>query len=176
MSFSNKKIIEDIQKSGEAGKLGLRRVKQKHKDIYNIVPEMTINGYANLIVKSQNRKRKQGSVASRNMFEICRFKEGQLDYSGLGSGKLTDTAFRQVEKIKYDPFANAAGVIATMGGENKGGDSELPLKKPVKRVKPKHKFKTTKNIKHSVIYQPNPFPPIAKPLAVQGYGGVKIKT
>jgi hypothetical protein len=62
-----------------------------------------------------------------------------------------------------------------MGGKNKGGDSELPKKKPVKRVHPKNKFKATKDIKHSIIYQPNPFPPILKPLTVQNYGGVKIK-
>ena len=176
MSFSNKKIIETIQKGGEAGHLGLRRgSKGKHKDINKIVPELTINGFANLMVKSKYNKKKQGSVASRNMFEIARFKENQYDYSGLGSGQLTDTQFRNVEKITYDPFANASGVIATMGGANKGGDSELPLKRPVKRVKPKNRFKTTKNIKHSQITQPNPFPPIFKPNTRQSYGNVKIK-
>ena len=60
MSFSNKKIIETIQKSGEAGHLGLRRgSKGKHKDIYKIVPELTINGFANLMVKSKYNKKKQ---------------------------------------------------------------------------------------------------------------------
>ena len=177
MSFSNKKIIEQIQKGGEAGRLGLRMgAKGKHKDIYKIVPELTINGFANLMVKSNYKKKKQGSVASRNMFEIARFKENQPDYSGMGSGKLTDTQFREVEKINYDPFANNAGVIASMGGNNKGGDSDLPNKKPVKRVKPKHTFKATKNIKHSVITHPNPFPPILKPNTNQSYGGVKIKS
>ena len=127
------------------------------------------------MVKSKYKKKRQGSVASRNMFEICRFKESQPDYSGFGSGKLTDTAFREVEKIKYDPFANAAGVIATMGGENKGGDSELPARIPVKRAKPKHAFKATRDVRHSVIYKPNPFPPIEKPKSYQSYGGVKIK-
>ena len=44
MSFNNKKIIEQIQKGGEAGKLGLRMgSRTKHKDIYSIVPEMTIS-------------------------------------------------------------------------------------------------------------------------------------
>jgi len=177
MSFSNNKIIEQSQKGGEAGKLGLRMGSRgKHKDIYKIVPEMTINGYANLMVKSRYKKRKQGSIASRNVFEIARFKEAQPDYSGLGSGKLTDEPFRQVEKINYDPFANAQGVIATMGGNNKGGDSDLPAKKPVKRVKPKNRFKTTRDVKHSVISQPNPFPPILKPNTVRSYGGIKIKS
>ncbi len=177
MSFSNKKIIEQIQKGGEAGHLGLRRGnKGKHKDIYKVVPELTINGFANLMVKSKYKKKKQGSVASRNMFEIAKFKESQPDYSGLGSGQLTDTQFRDVEKINYDPFSINAGVIASMGGSNKGGDSDLPSKKPVKRVNFKNRFKTSKNIKHSTITQPNPFPPIFKPNHRQIYNGLKIKS
>lgn len=176
MSFSNKKIIEQIQKGGEAGRLGLRMGSRgKHKDIYKIVPEMTINGFANLMVKSKYKKKRQGSVASRNVFEIARFKEAQPDYSGLGSGKLTDTNFRDEEKITYDPFSNNSGYIATMSGNNKGGDSDLPAKHPVKRVKPKNKFKATRNVKKSVITQPNPFPPISKPAHIQHYSGVKIK-
>jgi len=115
-------------------------------------------------------------VLERCVFDIMVLKENNPDYSGLGSMKLTDKAFRGEKRMVWDPFSNSIGQVSTASGHNAGGDSDFKNRPVQESATAKHQIIGSK--KNKQIAQPDPFPRQAYPDQQIMYKGksMKIKT
>lgn len=157
--LSNIKIGKSVKHATEYGKLNLKidqlpsMAKQKiglFEDTYEFVIKNSRP------LKSGKRHNGTKNVASRNVFDIMKFKDPKVDYCGMGSMKLDEKAFRGEKRLVYDPFAGAVGDIANKSGHNSGGDPDFSYKPVMENALTKHKIIGSK--KNKQIAQPNPYP------------------
>ena len=151
-----------------------RQIKQKGINVGQVVDAISvING-----IKTSKPKKSRGSVATRSVFEIVRFREqNTLGIGGFERGKINDKKIAKGATdapFPYDPFAFNTGAVSNASGFNRGGDSELPFKK-TPDVKPKNKILNIgrKNVN---IVNPDPFPRQLYPNQKVKYNGIRIKT
>ena len=173
-------MYKSAQRGGESGLFSLRRKPQlqtsKSFGNYDVVKDRSIEFFEPIRASKNSKKPKKGIGVSRKTFDSVRFKEGQSDYSGLGSGKPDGHGFRNEEQLQYDPLSMALGERASYGGRNKGGDPsksfrDLDTTFPTPKNLSKIRGNKLTNIK---IGNSNPYPAISKPNEIINYT-VKIK-
>ena len=149
-----------------------RQIKQKSINVGQVVDTIAAT------IKTSKPKRSRGSIATRGVFEIVRFREqNTLGIGGFERGKINE---KKIAKglndapFPYDPFAFNTGMVSNASGFNRGGDSDLPFKK-TPDVKPKNKILNIgrKNVN---IVNPDPFPRQLYPNQKVKYNGIRIKT
>ena len=163
MSFRTPELYNTIARGRENGKLGLRFDKQK---LGEVLPSDDFPRQYN--IKSKNVVRNSGheNIVSQADMERVKFKENAVDIAGMEAGVVNDFAFRGKAPMKYDPFANAVGMISDGGGENRGSLEEFDNKKePQQRQQfnpSAQKFiRIGKQI--PIVAQPNIRPPVLAP-------------
>ena len=165
-------------KSASDGMLSVRNefrgMPQKNISIGNVVDTISVvNG-----IKTSQPKKSSGSIATRGLFEIVRFREqNTLGIGGTERGKINDKKIAKGATdapFPYDPFSFNTGQVSNASGFNRGGDSDLPFQQ-TPDVQPKNKILNVgrKNVN---IVQPDPFPKQLYPNQNVKYSGIRIKT
>ena len=151
MSFRTPELYNTIARGRENGKLGLRFDKQK---LSEVLPSDDFPRQYNIRSKVVTRTQGHENVVSQDDMERVKFKENAVDIAGMEAGVINDFAFRGKAPMKYDPFANAIGMISDGGGENRGSLEEFnPSAQKFIRI--------GKQI--PIVAQPNIRPPVLAP-------------
>ena len=176
--LSNIKIASSVKHATEYGRLNLNQeqfpsmTKQPIK-LFEDTYEFVIKNSKPLKAGKKYRGSKR-RVASRNVFDIMKFKDHKVDYCGLGSSKLDEKSFRGDKRLVYNPFLNSVGDIANFSGKNSGGDQDFQFKPIMETAGTKYKIIGGK--KNKQIGQPNPFPEQLYPDQHIKYKSMKIHT
>ena len=175
--LSNIKIGSSVKHAAEYGKLNLKidqlpSMAKKKIGLFEDTYEFVIKNSRPLKTGKKHNGTKK--VASRNVFDIMKFKDPKVDYCGLGSMKLNEKGFRGEKRLVYDPFAMAIGDIANTGGHNAGGDNDFQYRNIMEAAQTKHKIIGSKQNKQ--IAQPNPYPEQLYPDQHIKYKKLKIHT
>ena len=177
--FNDIKISVAGLKSASNGLLSVRNeFRQMPKRQIKLGQTVDNISVINGIKTAKNGKRSRGSVASRSVFEIVRFREqNTLGIGGTERGKINDKKIAMGASdapFPYDPFSFNTGQVSNASGQNRGGDSDLPYKR-APDVKPKNKVSHLgkKNVN---IIASDPFPAPLYPNQKVKYNGIRIKT
>ena len=124
MSFRTDALYNTIAKGRENGKIGLRYDK-------NNLPETLPNeDFPNQYgIKATNFSRSERHENVVTMEEQVKFKEENVDIAGMEAGRINNFAFRGKAPMRFDPFANAVGMISDDSGFNAGSVDEFSQKK-----------------------------------------------
>lgn len=167
MSFRTDALYNTIAKGRESGKIGLRF---NTKVLPDTLPNEDFPNQFRIRHKERSVVSGHQNVVGQEQMEQVKFKEDNVDIAGMEAGRINNFAFRGSAPMKYNPFANAVGMISDDSGYNAGSVEEFSQKKEPNKRKQNNasaqKFlRTAKNI--PLITQPELRPPL---LAPEGLG------
>lgn len=158
------KVEDIISRGSQGGKIGLStdRFKQSQK-LPGTAKQQDFPSTYNLRSKRAKFDLK-GSILSRQKYEQTKFKEEQVNMSGLESSKIDNAEFQGKKPLIYNPFAMNAGAVSQFSGYNAGGSEEFSNVKSVVELLPTdYKLSGKKNDGLRVVLNPEKENPVVRP-------------
>lgn len=163
MSFRTDALYNTIAKGRENGKIGLRYDK---KVLPDTLPNEDFPNEYRIKATNFSRSDRHENVLTLEQKEQVKFKEENIDIAGMEAGRINNFGFRGKAPLRFNPFANAVGMISDDSGYNAGSVEEFSQKKePNKRKQNNSSAQKFVRVGSSIplISQPELRPPLLAP-------------